>query len=239
MSRLTSILVGIGAIAVGCVVSLLIASKSMPTASAQGGVPEMNLPPPSDALPPENPVPPAAQTEQPQPPAPNETPAAPVDGTAQMPPAPTEGAPGAPLDSSQDPGLKTLNPEGYVYDPTGRRDPFIPSKIIPTAPEPSGNQPETAHAESPDSHPALGKGDPFLSYYLRDYHLVGILWDVRDPRAIVQTPDKQTLTFRVKMKVGRENAVIAAIREKEILLIEPDDKGDYKKGEVRVIRMKN
>lgn len=144
------------------------------------------------------------------------------------------------LDASQDPGMKSLNPEGYVYDPTGRRDPFFPPMTLtpiipPGAAGPS--VPQAPQAQSPDSRDNVVSDDPLLTYYLRDYRLIGILWEVQDPKAMVRTPDNRVLTLHLKMKLGRENALVAAIRESELVVIEPDEKGEYRKGQVHRIRM--
>jgi type IV pilus assembly protein PilP len=209
-----------------------------------------NLPPPSELPPAQG----AAPEQMGAPPDPNAMPPAPVDANA-APPAPTEGAPpeaapGQPaiptLDASQDPGLKTLNPEGFVYDPSGRRDPFFPTlKAIPQslAPTEAGVTtpavPATQPTVSPEGETPVGNGDPLLSYYLRDYKLIGVLWEVRDPKAMIRAPNNRVYTIRLKMKLGRENAVVAAIREREIVVVEPDEKGNYLKGEPRTIRMRN
>lgn len=239
------------------IIGMMISVSSLRPSSAQdaGGAalppPSNELPPPSNELPPPmvDLPPPGADF----PPVGGAVGDPPVAGdmqppTSDLPPSPDTMPPmegGAPLaspglDASQDPGLRTSNPEGYVYDPSGRRDPFLPPATILQA-MPKGDRDEkSAQGQGPDGDPqTLGNGDPLLSYYVRDYKLIGILWDVREPRAMVRAPNNQVYTVQLKMKLGRENALVAAIREKEVVVVEPNEKGDYKGGETRVLRMKN
>ena len=201
--------------------------------------PVQDLPAPSAAeLPPENgPVP--AQQEQLS-----------VEGLPALPPPPTDepAAQAQPiLDASQDPGLRPLNPEGFVYDPSGRRDPFVPPPdFLPLAP--SSQSSSAVERPMTPQAPAQGRGEPgelmvnpdsLLAYYVRDLKLIGILWDVSNPRAMVRGPNNMVYTLRLKMKVGREKAVVAAIREREVVLVQPSANGDYKGGEALSLRMNN
>ncbi len=155
----------------------------------------------------------------------------PVPGAPELLPAMT------PLDATGDPGLRSSNPEGFVYDPSGRRDPFFPpSSLMRSTPEIV--QPGTPTPMPVADEGVLG-GDPLVSYYLRDFKLVGVLWDVKEPRAMIRAPNNRIYTVQLKMKMGRENAVVAAIREKEIVLVQPDQSGNYKTGEARTLRMRN
>ncbi|MBX2996685.1 MAG: pilus assembly protein PilP [Bdellovibrionaceae bacterium] len=215
--------------------------------------PASEFPPPANELPPPQAVP--AQAQPAVPPAPN--PDLPPPPSNELPPPSSEfpagqlsieGAPAlAPpaLDASADPGLRTSNPEGFFYDPSGRRDPFMPPRSFQFAPTEAG----TGYTGRPATEPHLGQGpgdaadlmvnqDPLLSYYVKDFKLIGVLWDVNDPKAMVRGPNNGVYTIRMKMKMGRESAVVAAIREREIVLVQPDDKGDYSKGETLSIRMK-
>ena len=166
-----------------------------------------------------------------------------VGGTPVGAVAPPGGASAPGLDAIQDPGLKMVNPEGYVYDPSGRRDPFFPPKVLMGAPIESQPQPIGIQPVNPvqrlEGEAGLGNVDPLLSYYLRDFKLIGILWDVNDPKAMIRAPNMRVYTLRLKMKIGRENAVVAAIREKEIVLVEPDPNGNYKNGDTRSMKMRN
>ena len=213
-----------------------VAATGQAPQAASSVAPGNKPPPPSNDLPP-----PAADLP---PPAPGEV-AGPEEGEAPAANEPNRTA----LDSSQDPGLKSANPEGYVYDPSGRRDPFLPPKELlkqategllpPIAPGPGPAPGEVPLAQGPDQNAVLGNGDPLLSYYIKDFKLIGVLWDVHDPRAMIRAPNNNVYTVHLKTKLGRENAVIAAIREKEVVLVQPDENGDYKKGDARFIRMRN
>ena len=243
MKKLTwSLMVGIVILFSGSL-ALLISAGLMRKVHAQNpaapggpaavpGAPQMEAPT-NDLPPPASDLPPAASGEAANPEDPN--------SSAE---SATPNRPG--LDASQDPGLKSANPEGYVYDPSGRRDPFLPPKdLLKKATE--GELPPllTGGVDggnpvlSPDPNATPGNGDPLLTYYIKDYKLIGILWDVHDPRAMIRAPNNNVYTVRLKTKLGRENAVIAAIREKELVLVQPDETGDYKKGDTRFIRMRN
>lgn len=222
--RSDSLVLGL-AIFIGCFMALLVATSVIRKTRAQA--PEQNNPAVTEApMPMENLPAPDAATELPPPP---------TEDTAATPAAP------APLDASQDPGMRPMNPEGYIYDPTGRRDPFFPpmtlSPIITPGQQVAPMQERPS--EGPEGVQNVETNDPLLSYNLRDYRLVGILWEVSNPRAMVRTPTNQVLTLRLKMRLGRENALVAAIRESEVVVMEPDGKGEYKKGQIHRIRMKN
>ena len=227
-------------------------ASDLPPPSSEFPPPAADLPPPMSETPPQNQAAPGQMQNQPN--LQNEAPA------MDLPPPPSEmpagqlsieGAPGlaAPvLDASADPGLRTSNPEGFFYDPSGRRDPFVPPKSLMFAPTEAASG---IFSGRPATEPVLGdqgpggvpemlaNQDPLLSYYVKDFKLIGVLWDVNDPKAMVRGPNNGVYTVRLKMKMGRESAVIAAIREREIVLVQPDEKGDYSKGETLSIRMKN
>jgi type IV pilus assembly protein PilP len=241
------------------VAALFLATGTVKSLRAQAP-PAMDLPPPAADLPPpisegpaqnqagpgQSPNQQTPQNESPPamdlPPPPSEMPA----GQLSIEGAPGLSAPG--LDASADPGLRMSNPEGFFYDPSGRRDPFVPPQSLMFVPTEAGSgitsgRPATEPVlrdQGPGVTPdLLANQDPLLSYYVRDFKLIGVLWDVNDPKAMVRGPNNGVYTVRLKMKMGRESAVIAAIREREIVLVQPDEKGDYGKGETLSIRMKN
>lgn len=172
------------------------------------------------------------------------------------PPAQTEARGPIQLDATLDPGLRMGNTEGFTFEPTGRRDPFAPPKIIFSLPG-EGSSVPLSDGESPppnvgfDSQGPLVPGaqvvgppatfsggqDPLSSYHLRDFKVVAILWDVRSPRAMVRLPNNRVYTIGVKTKMSRENAVVAAIREREVVMVQPAQDGGYRGGEIRVLKM--
>ena len=145
--------------------------------------------------------------------APNPPP--PSQPEAQQPPpsqnAPPPGQPvpvGDEVTAGVSAGANTLlNDEVYVYDPTGKRDPFKPYKNFrPTVDV--GNQKITTVLE------------PLQKFELEKLQIVGILWDVKTPRALLKDPDGAVHTVIRNTKIGRNEGFVAAIREGEIVVIE-------------------
>lgn len=186
------------------------------TPPANSNLPQNAAPPPAEDLPPEN--------------FPGGQPGAPTN--------PQFDANGLPLDESspsipQEPALRVVNPEGFIYNPEGLRDPFFPTRrggpiVVDSA---TGDVKQSAEIE-------YDPREPLQSDKLADYRLVGVMWDVKDPRALIQTPQGKVLTVKKKFRLGREGAVIVAIRESEIVVAEPNPDGTYANASTRVITMK-
>jgi Tfp pilus assembly protein PilP len=153
------------------------------------------------------------EVEKSQVPAPPPQPAAPKAGQpaqpAQTPPPSNQPIPvGDEVTAGANAGGSgILNEENYVYDPTGKRDPFKPYKNFrPTVDV--GNQRITTVLE------------PLQKYELEKLLIVGILWDVKTPRALLKDPDGAVHTVVRNTKIGRNEGIVAAIREGEIVVIE-------------------
>ena len=150
-----------------------------------------------------------------------QTPAAP---TAQAPTAPTMDLPPPPVDTPElgappahtealVPGFQ--NPEGYTYDPTGRRDPFRPfgqfgPKVLQAIQVPGAN----------GASPVMSS-EPLQQYDLSQLKVVGIVWEIRNPKAMVQDPLGKLHLVLKESKIGRNNGFVAAIREGEVIVVEP------------------
>lgn len=162
-----------------------------------------------------NPVPPPPPTNAlPQsPPAVPQAPPQPAAAPQASPPVETQ---------SQDPNLlqgqapaagTAVSPEEYVYDPTGRRDPFRPYRIIRT---------DTVKTPVPGTSPE-SLLEPLQRYDLDQLAVMGILWDVRQPRALLRDGDGRIHTIVKNTKLGRNSGYVAAIREGEVVVIESID----------------
>ncbi len=92
--------------------------------------------------------------------------------------------------------------EDYVYVPQGKRDPFAPFDF-----------------EVTDSN-ALGPLFPLQKYDLEQLKLVGIIWEVKQPKAMIMDPMGSSHVVKVNDRVGRSNGYVARIREGEIVVIE-------------------
>ena len=108
------------------------------------------------------------------------------------------------LASTEDDSLFAGFMDPYEYDPRGRRDPFVqPLDEMPVVPgDPQG--------------PVL----PLQRFDLTELRLVGILWDVRNPRAMIRDPEGQTHVVGVNAKLGQRHGYVASIREGEIIVVE-------------------
>lgn len=94
--------------------------------------------------------------------------------------------------------------DAFEYDPRGRRDPFV--QPVLDRPVPMG-----------------AKHGPFLALQRFDINtlkLVGIIWDVKRPRAMITDPAGKIHIVGPNAKIGPRNGYIAVIREGEIVVVE-------------------
>jgi type IV pilus assembly protein PilP len=95
----------------------------------------------------------------------------------------------------------------FVYEQRGRRDPFVrPEDDRPVAPG-------QLHG------PLL----PLQRYELAQLTLIGVIWDVRRPRAMLKDADGNTHIVGPNAKIGPRNGYVAVIREGEIVVVETLD----------------
>ncbi len=63
-------------------------------------------------------------------------------------------------------------------------------------------------------------------FELDQLELVGIIWDVSRPKAMIKDPNGTLHVVEANSKVGRNNGYVAVIREGEIVVVEPiEDEG--------------
>lgn len=94
--------------------------------------------------------------------------------------------------------------DAFEYDPRGRRDPFV--QPVLDRPVPMG-----------------AKHGPFLALQRFDISrlkLIGIIWDVKRPRAMITDPGGKIHIVGPNAKIGPRNGYIAVIREGEIVVVE-------------------
>jgi type IV pilus assembly protein PilP len=174
-------------------------------------------------------APPQAQPQNQQQPrggSPGTSPSSPPGNPATNPPPPSQ-APGQPpaaggpatgavpeaLLEESAPVQQTaiqVNPEDFVFDPTGIRDPFKPYKAV-KPPEHNGAIANVTPTENLD---------PLQSVDIEMVELVAVLWDVKNPRALIRTKGGTTYTIKRDTKIGRNNGVVAGIREGEVIVLE-------------------
>lgn len=102
-----------------------------------------------------------------------------------------------------------LENSSYIYDPTGKRDPFKPYR----APRIRGANQQVIPI------------DPLLTVEVGQLEVLGIMWNTSQPRAVVQDGQQRTYTIFKNSRVGRNEGVVADIREGEVVIVEKFDDG--------------
>ncbi len=121
-------------------------------------------------------------------------------------------------------GTSFVQDVDFAYDPTGKRDPFTPFRTIRIA--------------APDVTRPIEELEPLQRWDLERLQVVGILWDVRSPRAMVRDPDGGLFTIVKNSKIGRNEGFVAAIREGEIVVVETIYQEGNPTKESRVLELK-
>lgn len=111
--------------------------------------------------------------------------------------------------------------EPFIYDIVNRRDPFQGyAEFVPSD-------------ENGPSRPL----SPAQRFDLEQLQLIGIMWDIKDPKAMFVDPEKEVLVLGRDESIGNRNGYIAAIREGEVVVVE----AVRKRGDIiyrtRVLRM--
>lgn len=91
-----------------------------------------------------------------------------------------------------------------LYDPKGKRDPFLPFLKV-----------ETKAAYVP-----LGKVPPLQRYDLGELKLVGVMWGGRGYRALVEDGEGKGHTVTVGTRIGRDGGVVSRITQDEVIVKE-------------------
>jgi type IV pilus assembly protein PilP len=113
--------------------------------------------------------------------------------------------------------------EPYIYDPKGRRDPFKPYVEIKAA------------EESELAGPLL----PLQQFDLEQLRLVGIIWNVSDPKAMFVDPRNQVHVVRHDERIGKRNGYVAVIREGEVVVVEAVNVNGDLMYSTRVLKIRN
>lgn len=173
---------------------------------AQKSTPAPDLPalPPVPAeappLPPLPSLPPAA-TESPTPPA----------GEATAPPAPTSEVP--PEEAPVDGGSDFLNAEVESLRPTNR-DPFAKPKSLIE---------KEVESVKPTLDPSVYidmRIEAIRRFPLRNYLLVGIIFDVDNPKAMVKDPENNMHLMTTNQRIGNQEGLIVKIERGELVVEE-------------------
>ncbi len=124
--------------------------------------------------------------------------------------APTQATTAEPAAQTENAQSFDLSPQiDYVYDPTGKKDPFKPYR----APRLRGdNRPQAPI-------------DPLANVEVTQLRLVAVIWNTPKPRAVVTDPQNRNFILFKNMRVGRNEGVVVDIREGEVVIVEKFDDG--------------
>ena len=67
---------------------------------------------------------------------------------------------------------------------------------------------------------------PLQKWELGEFKLVGIMWDVRDPKAMFIDPENQVHVVGRDESIGKKNGYVAVIREGEVVVVESNRSKD-------------
>lgn len=155
-------------------------------------------------------------------PAPPAAPEIPTDIPANVPPAQPE--------ESTDAANHIFSPsnDAFIYDPTGKRDPFDPNLGGPTeaAPAPTIEEPEMPTETIVRRDRPL---DPLEAYDLAQIKVEAVIWDTKSPRAMLRDPQGGVHYVKIKSRIGKKDGFVVAIREGEVVVVEyaPDSNGQF------------
>lgn len=142
--------------------------------------------------------------------------AIPEQNQQQIPPPPVDQPEmGRPAQATQGFVPEVPGSDGYVYDPSGKRDPFRPFGAPTSLPQ-QLDTPQDTSGLLP-----VASSDPLQTYDLSQLRVVGIIWQVTSPKAVVKDPMGKIHMIRKDTKIGRNNGFVSQIREGEILVVEP------------------
>ncbi len=114
------------------------------------------------------------------------------------------------------PGLTGLG--ANVLSDSARRDPFrlpqyLINKLTPRAPSPLATlEPQTID----------DRVEPIRRWGTTEYTLVGIIWEVKNPKALLRDIQSRVHVIRINDKVGNQNGAVTSIREGAITVTEKD-----------------
>ena len=79
---------------------------------------------------------------------------------------------------------------------------------------------------------------PFLTsqnYRLNDFKLKGMIWQTKNPVAVFRAPDKSEFRLKIKDYIGENFGYIAAIREKEVVVIQTIEENNRRYSTTKVV----
>lgn len=144
----------------------------------------------------------------------DQNPSSPLVETMPSPPAP-------PLPVSAGASEWSILLAPYDFDAKTKRNIFVP--MAPVSQANSGDY----------QGPVL----PLQRYNLEEIKLLGIIWNVPRPKAMFMDPTKQIHVLERDDRIGNRNGHVGAIREGEVVVIEPTDSDGDVPFTARVMRI--
>ncbi len=133
------------------------------------------------------------------------------------------GASGAINASDLGPDVKFLDNKDFVYDPVGRKDPFSPVIIAPKEPIKKGMRlpAKVITSDRPIFPPAPNRVRKTLeTLELSQLSVSAIMWDIQEPKAVLQGPNNKLFMVQRNSRVGRNKGYVTSIREGEVVVVE-------------------
>ncbi len=160
-----------------------------------------------------------------------------VPNTSDSPNAVAPNSAGATADAAAPTGAKSLNDAGapkgtaldddvtflapFVYDArAGRRNPFQPPVVMDNS-----------------STSQMLPGSPLERFDLDQIKLIGIMWNIKHPKAMFADPGGEVHVLGLDDRIGRKHGYIAAIREGEVVIVEPSQYNGQQTYSTRVLRI--
>lgn len=113
--------------------------------------------------------------------------------------------------------------EPYVFDlREGRRNPFQPPAMINNS-----------------AMNAMLPGSPLERYDLNEIKLVGIMWNIKRPKAMFIDPLGNVYILGIDDRIGRKHGYIAAIRNGEVVVMEASNYNGQPTYRPRILQIDN
>lgn len=163
-------------------------------------------------------APPAKVNTPPSTEKPADVPELPAQGDASPTPPPAAKAPAPPVSRpsiSPASGILFKHTKSYVGELSNPdRDPFRKPLYILELEEKSLKPQKTEEIRIDDKIEAIRR------WPLRDYRLVGVIWDVRNPKAMIVDPSNTMHLLKRNYRIGDKDGIISAISEGTITVIQ-------------------
>ena len=95
----------------------------------------------------------------------------------------------------------------FNYDGENRRNPFKPYQDI--------------QEQVVERHGSIGPAFPLAKWDIDQIQLIGTRLSAKDPKAMFLSPDNKQFILGKGERIGRNNGYIGAIRELEVIVVEP------------------